>query len=75
MVTPETPLASSAALTARRISLPMSASDAQTSTRSCQDNTAAAAASAAASLASVDEIQVRSAASMSAALPQTTESG
>src|SRR5205814_4575349 len=54
--------------------LPVVQSCAHSSARSCQARTAAAAASAPASLASVDEIQVFSAASMRAAFPHTADS-
>ena len=45
------------------------------SVSSCQSSTASAAANAVDSLASVEEIQVRRAASMSGALPTTADSG
>ena len=60
---------------AARISRPVSASVPQMSASSCQSSTASAAASADDSLASVEEIQVRRAASISAACPTTAASG
>ena len=73
--TPSTPLASIAAATARRMSAPIAHSDSQTSAELCQVSTAPAAASADASLASVDEIHVFFAASMTSRSPTTAASG
>jgi hypothetical protein len=64
MVSPSTPAASTALVTAFLISAPIAPSDSHTSAVSCQVSTAFAAASAAPSLASVDEIHVLRAASM-----------
>ena len=67
--TPPTPLAAIARSTAARISRPVSASVAQMSASSCQSSTASAAASAVDSLASVDEIHVSRAASITGCVP------